>query len=411
MKRSILFALIVAAALTAWLGAPGIVLAMATAAPTTDDNSNLAWRRVRRDLPAFQNVVATGYASCLIPRYGYTLHGASLKLGGTTFNETHILEVRLMLGAKTLWLATGAHLRTMNAVRGLYDGNRQFLHVSFTNKRSKAIGGEFVGGIDMSSLPPGDLQLRVQTSGATAPTLSAKGHWGPPQANDIMQKLLQFTWAATATGRLVVPLAFGGARLRRLYFITGGTDWVNSAPTSSAWTGNTGNGVMGAITVPANTKVGVWKLVIVKVTANAGDFLLYDPDGIPFSLRGTVAVAFAGTAAPNFTLGDGATDWVVGDGFDITVTENDNGNMSRLEVIKNGEAVWDYTDAEARNIQKIYGLVPQTKTYLADFELDQWPDGALPTADARTLEIAGTFTATDASITIYAEVLDKILNN
>lgn len=80
---------------------------------------------------------------------------------------------------------------------------------------------------------------------------------------------------------------------------------------------NTGNGTMGAITVGAGAKVGRYKLVIIEVAANAGKFVLEDPDGILVGV-GTVAVAFS-LGGIAFTLADGATDFVAGDGFFIDV--------------------------------------------------------------------------------------------
>lgn len=87
--------------------------------------------------------------------------------------------------------------------------------------------------------------------------------------------------------------------------------------TAAAFAGNTGNGAMGAIVVSAGAKPGVYKLVVIEPAANAGKFTVEDPDGITIGV-GTVAAAFsAGGLA--FTLADGATDFVSGDGFNITV--------------------------------------------------------------------------------------------
>src|SRR5690242_4149823 len=88
------------------------------------------------------------------------------------------------------------------------------------------------------------------------------------------------------------------------------------AAVAAAFAGNTGNGVMGAVTTGANAKPGVYKVVIVEPAANAGTFIVEDPDGNIVG-RGTVAVAFVGPI--NFTLADGATDFIAGDGFDVTV--------------------------------------------------------------------------------------------
>jgi hypothetical protein len=86
---------------------------------------------------------------------------------------------------------------------------------------------------------------------------------------------------------------------------------------SAAYAGNTGNGTMGAVTLSAGAKPGAYKLTIIEPGTNVGTYVVEDPDGL-FVGRGVVASAFsAGGLA--FTLADGSTDFVSGDGFTITV--------------------------------------------------------------------------------------------
>lgn len=102
--------------------------------------------------------------------------------------------------------------------------------------------------------------------------------------------------------------------------VVGGTFAATAAAVAGA--SNTGNGAMGAITVTAGAQRGVYQLVIIEPGANVGNFALYDPSGV-FVLRGTVASAFSGGGLA-FTLADGATDFVAGDSFAITVTYTAN---------------------------------------------------------------------------------------
>lgn len=98
-----------------------------------------------------------------------------------------------------------------------------------------------------------------------------------------------------------------------------------------AGSGNTGNGTMGAITVTAGAKAGVYTLEITGVAANAGSFRITDPDGV-FVDDGDVAAIFsAGGLA--FTLADGATDFVVGDSFAITTTYTANVSFIGIAVL------------------------------------------------------------------------------
>lgn len=94
---------------------------------------------------------------------------------------------------------------------------------------------------------------------------------------------------------------------------------ITKAGTASAAAaaGNTGDGAMGAITVSATAKLGDYTLTIIEPAANAGSFDVEGPDGKSIG-TGTVAVAFSKKGIA-FTLADGATDFVAGDQFVITV--------------------------------------------------------------------------------------------
>lgn len=87
---------------------------------------------------------------------------------------------------------------------------------------------------------------------------------------------------------------------------------------ATAFAGNTGDGAMGAVTVDVGAQTGTWKVVITEPGANVGNFIVERPDGT-IDGQGDVAVAYDGGI--NFTLADGATDFVAGDGFDIVVTD------------------------------------------------------------------------------------------
>lgn len=92
---------------------------------------------------------------------------------------------------------------------------------------------------------------------------------------------------------------------------------TKGAASAAAFAGNTGNGAMGAITVGAGAKVGDYKLLVIEPGANAGVFSLEDPDG-NIVKSGVVAGAFS-AGGLSFTLADGSTDFISGDGFTITV--------------------------------------------------------------------------------------------
>lgn len=84
--------------------------------------------------------------------------------------------------------------------------------------------------------------------------------------------------------------------------------------------GNTGNG---ALTLDATTPVltgtepGVYTVRCIAAATNSGTFRVTAPDG---DVLGDVAVAATFSNKIKFAIADGATDFIVGDGFDITVT-------------------------------------------------------------------------------------------
>lgn len=86
---------------------------------------------------------------------------------------------------------------------------------------------------------------------------------------------------------------------------------------AAASSGNTGNGTCSAVTTGGRAIAGVYKVLFIEPTTNLGTFEVIAPDG-KYAGRGVVGTAFSG--AVNFTISDGATDFVAGDGFDITVT-------------------------------------------------------------------------------------------
>ncbi len=84
--------------------------------------------------------------------------------------------------------------------------------------------------------------------------------------------------------------------------------------------GNTGNGVMGAVTVSSEAASGTYTVAITAEDANGGTFVVTGPTGAEVG-TGTVGAAFnAGGLA--FTLADGSTDFAVGDSWSVAVLAN-----------------------------------------------------------------------------------------
>lgn len=129
-------------------------------------------------------------------------------------------------------------------------------------------------------------------------------------------------------GEFVYSLANGDRSKENAIMVTGqgaivpagtviGKQLTGTAAIAAA-AGNTGNGVLGAVTVSSPAKQGVYHGAFVGAVANLGNFELFDPNGV-FVGTGIVGTVFA-KGGLSFTIADGGTDWVVGDAFLITVT-------------------------------------------------------------------------------------------
>ncbi|HYC45373.1 MAG TPA: major capsid protein P2 [Burkholderiales bacterium] len=358
-------------------------------------------------LPAFNPVAAGSRALVMIPKYALTLTRILLVLGGTTLTKALLEQINVKIGSHSIWDVTGSELDKINKYVGLHDDDYH-LTLDFTERDAPDIVGKEIGGIDMTTLAD-NVYLEVKIgSGASAPTLEAFAFFTPPQGNDLLKKLVKQSTSTLSSGRQDINFNPMGALMQRAFLFYTGTDWAASA-SSAAWAGNTGNGTMGAVTVAAGAKVGVHKITIVEPGANVGTFVHEDPDGELVSVRGVVASAYSGGGL-SFTLADGATDFVAGDGFDITVSANSSGNIADLRVKKNGVPVWDdVSDREARYIQREYRKVPQSKLYVYDPIVDNNQSGALVTSDAASLLIQPNLTASD-TITAVFQMLDKPKN-
>lgn len=99
-------------------------------------------------------------------------------------------------------------------------------------------------------------------------------------------------------------------------FIVGDSFTISVVASTVTFSG-TGNGTMGAITLGATVKPGVYRVVFVEPNTNLGSFYVEDPDGVTVG-TGVVGTAFTGGGL-TFTIADGATDFVSGDRFTITL--------------------------------------------------------------------------------------------
>jgi hypothetical protein len=100
--------------------------------------------------------------------------------------------------------------------------------------------------------------------------------------------------------------------------------------------GNTGNGVF---TLDATTPIlpraeaGVYQVRCIAAAANSGTFRVTSPAGV---VLGDVAVGSTFADRIKFAIADGATDFIVGDGFDVTVSNITEKYVAYDETATNG---------------------------------------------------------------------------
>ena len=96
---------------------------------------------------------------------------------------------------------------------------------------------------------------------------------------------------------------------------------VTTANTVTVGGSNTGNGVMGSVTIGEDAENGDYILVCTATDTDAGTFSVTTPSGVALADM-TVGVAYVGSHV-NFTLADGSTDFAENDTFTFDVLTNE----------------------------------------------------------------------------------------
>ena len=99
---------------------------------------------------------------------------------------------------------------------------------------------------------------------------------------------------------------------------------------SHSGTGNTGNGtITGSPATGASAVVGTYRAVCIGLDANLGEFEVTDPNGVVLGTA-LVGTEFSVGGHVTFTIADGATDFDEGDAFTIVVAAANSGTFSVL---------------------------------------------------------------------------------
>ena len=185
--------------------------------------------KITRPGLAFQNVVATGTASSLLP-IGRTIERIMLAMTGVTLTGVEatcqLKEVRIRANGKVVFDVRGAELYRLNAFKGMTQ-TAGFISIDFTELTGRDLMDQLFGGFDTSK---GITQLSIECTlaGATAPTMTAYITESDVQgaAGGILSKILRYPYSASAGGLLPLPLPFGdtGAIIKRIHIVEGAND-------------------------------------------------------------------------------------------------------------------------------------------------------------------------------------------
>lgn len=101
------------------------------------------------------------------------------------------------------------------------------------------------------------------------------------------------------------------------------TGGAKSAAAAVAGESNSGDGTVGSLSADTGAPVGTWTLRCVEAASNGGKFIVLKPDGsVDAPGLATVGSAYNSTAGINFTIADGTDDFAVGDTFTIAVAHS-----------------------------------------------------------------------------------------
>lgn len=176
------------------------------------------------------NVGASQVASIPNLPLGMTYYGLILKLGGTTFNASHINSVKCRLAGKLFIDITGSHLDSLTQYLKL-EKDAAYLPLFFAEPNAKTVVGEYAGAIDTSVYDAlTAFSIEVDIGAATAPTLEIWAMLAPPKAeNDANKRTIrallkaEHAPASAAEHTLAVPLgSINGAQLKRICAFHGG---------------------------------------------------------------------------------------------------------------------------------------------------------------------------------------------
>lgn len=195
--------------------------------------------KTTRAMPAF-NGVAEGATATLNCPIGLTYHGLILTRGGTAFTNAHIAELRVKGDGRELMVMSGAQLDAINLFDGHAAAGSALTYLDFERPNLKTRAGVELTAIgtgmpqNLNQGQPGynptplsTLQVEVDISGSTGPTLSAKAVQSGPSPLGTLKKRRRFTYSVAGAGDYEISDLPKGDLIDKIYvFHTGNVTGV-----------------------------------------------------------------------------------------------------------------------------------------------------------------------------------------
>lgn len=172
----------------------------------------------------FANVAAAGVATANI-EIGSNVERLQLIMGGTTFTEAHMTNIKLRANGKAVVDISGTDLKKLMAFRGVPQSTG-FLDIDFTELTGRDLLDQVIGSFDTSK-GVAQLSLEITIAGATAPTLAYRVTKSSPQNAAVggqLQKILRYPWQVATGGQLSIALPYGpvnGSIIKRIHITHG----------------------------------------------------------------------------------------------------------------------------------------------------------------------------------------------
>lgn len=171
---------------------------------------------------SFMNV-APGVTATVNLALGPTYERFTLQMGGTTFNKTHITDIRLRVNGRVIHQCSASDLESMNAFTGMIT-DPTLITLDLTEIFARDATGQKIGALSTAAgVVTAALEVDIAAT-AVAPTLGLFAIESAPQALQVVNKLVRYANNIGAAGKFALVIPFGvsgGSMLKRL--------WIKSA--------------------------------------------------------------------------------------------------------------------------------------------------------------------------------------